>query len=59
MALRQYINKLIKLDIPPWLQQIGNTANLILYHGHTNLTTSPPQIGEKWTKRFLKHYPEY
>ncbi|KAG2000955.1 hypothetical protein GB937_010657 [Aspergillus fischeri] len=25
MALRQYVNKLIKLDIPPRLQQIGNT----------------------------------
>jgi hypothetical protein len=59
MALRQYINKLIKLDIPPQPQQIGNAVNSILYYRHTDPTTSPPQISEKWTKHFLKHYPEY
>jgi hypothetical protein len=42
MALRQYIDKLIKLDIPPQPQQIGNAVNSILYYGHTDPTTSPP-----------------
>jgi hypothetical protein len=46
MALRWYINTLIKLDIPPRLKQIGDAVNLILYYGHSDLTTPLPQISE-------------
>jgi hypothetical protein len=59
MALRRYIDTLIKLDIPPRPKQIGDAANSILYRGHTDPTTPPPQIGEHWTKRFHERYPEY
>jgi hypothetical protein len=50
MALRWYINTLIKLDIPPQLKQISDAANLILYHRHSNPTTPLPQISEHWMK---------
>jgi hypothetical protein len=59
MALRWYIDTLIKLDIPPRPKQISDAANSILYCGHTDPTTPPPQIGEYWMKRFLERYPEY
>jgi hypothetical protein len=42
MALRQYINTLIKLDIPPQPKQISDAVNSILYYGHTDPTTPLP-----------------
>jgi hypothetical protein len=42
MALRQYINILIKLDIPPRPKQISDAINLILYYRHTDPTTPLP-----------------
>jgi hypothetical protein len=42
IALRRYIDTLIKLDIPPRPKQIGDAANSILYRGHTDPTTPPP-----------------
>jgi hypothetical protein len=59
IALRQYINTLIKLDIPPQPKQIGDAANSILYRGHTDPTKPLPQISKHWMKRFLERYPEY
>jgi hypothetical protein len=42
IALRQYINILIKLDIPPQPKQISDAINSILYHRYTNPITPLP-----------------
>lgn len=59
LALCRYIDELDKHDIPATQKMVHKTANSILKEGHTDQTTSPPKVGEKWPKRFFQRHPEY
>jgi DDE superfamily endonuclease/Tc5 transposase-like DNA-binding protein len=58
-ALCEYLDYLDSVGIPLKRASVGATANSILASAHEDSTNPPPQIGEHWTRRFLKRHPEY
>ena len=41
------------------ISDVEKAANSILKECHSDPLTSSPVVGEHWTKRWLKKYPEF
>ena len=59
LAVCQYLDRLDTIGTAARMIMITNCANSILRRSHTNTTTPPPTVSEKWARHFLNRHPEY
>src|SRR5690606_2708873 len=59
-ALWLYLKRLDDIGTCALIPIVTDAANFILLRNHDpNAKESPPTVGEKWTRRFLKRHPEF
>src|SRR3954454_26203 len=56
-ALSWYINRLDEIGVPLRYKLISQAANEILAAAHSDPSTQPPKVGERWSARWLKLHP--
>ena len=59
LAVCQYLDRLDTIGTAACMIMITNCANSILRRSHTDTTTPPPTVSEKWARLFLNRHPEY
>ena len=59
LTVCQYLDRLDTIGTTARMIMITSCANSILRRNHTDTTTPPPTVSEKWARRFLNRYPKY